>query len=119
MEKTNYKIIFIYIIIVILAALGGIYAKTHSIALSHMNFLEPFYSNNEPFQSYESCVGQFYPNWWCMRVPKQNEEENGYCRCGNGQMGTYQMGGKCFCYPNNPTFPYYTENKFFDYPSNN
>lgn len=111
-KKTNFKLIFIYICIIIAAAISGIIIKTHSIALSHLDFLEPF-------QSYESCVGQFYPDWWCMRVPKQNELENGFCNCGNGQMGTYQMGGKCFCYPNNPTFPYYTENKFFDYPSNN
>ena len=59
----------IYICIIIAAAISGIIIKTHSIALSHLDFLEPF-------QSYESCVGQFYPNWWCMRVPKQNELEN-------------------------------------------
>lgn len=104
----NLKLIMIYIIIIIAAAILGICLNTHTIALSHLDFLENF-------QSYESCVDQFYPSWWCMRVPKQNELENGYCNCGNGQMGTYQYDGKCFCYPNNPTFPYYTENKFFDY----
>lgn len=112
MFKSNLKLIFIYLFIIIFVAFGSFYANVNAIALSHMNILESF-------ESYDTCVGQFYPDWWCMRVPKQNERVNGFCHCGNGQMGTYQFDGKCFCYPNNPTFPYYTENKFFDYPSNN
>lgn len=111
MEISKLFTMIAYIIIIITIAISSIYLNTNSIALSHMDFLEPF-------ESYESCVGQFYPNWWCMRVPMQNELENGYCHCGNGQMGTFLMDGKCFCYPNNPTFPYYTENKFFDYSQN-
>ena len=113
MNKTNFKFMALYLFIIIIVATGSLYANVNSIALSHMNFLEPFE------MSYETCVDQFYPNWWCMRVPRQNERENGFCHCGNGQLGTYQFGGKCFCYPDNPMFPYYTENKFFDYPSNN
>jgi hypothetical protein len=111
MDKKTLKFMSLYLIIIIAVAFAGLYANIHSIALSHMDFLEPF-------ESYETCVGQFYPKWWCMRVPKQNERENGFCHCGNGQLGTYQYGGNCFCYPNNPTFPYYTENKFFDYSQN-
>ena len=111
MFKNAPMTMLIYIGLIIAIAIGGIYMNNNSIALSHLNILESF-------ESYESCVGQFYPDWWCMRVPKQNEGENGYCHCGNGQMGTFLFDGKCNCYPNNPTFPYYAENKFFDYPAN-
>lgn len=108
MKKNTNFLLALFLIIFITAFVSEMLGL-NAIALSHFK---------EPFESYETCVGQFYPDWWCMRVPKQNERENGYCHCGNGQMGTYQYNGNCFCYPNNPTFPYYTENKFFDYSQN-
>lgn len=108
--KKNTKFILALFLIIFITAFVSEMLGLNAIALSH--FKEPF------VQNFESCVDQFYPKWWCLRTPIQSGIDNGYCHCGNGQLGTYQMGGKCFCYPDNPTFPYYTENKFFDYPGN-
>ena len=63
--KNSPMTMLIYVMLIIAIAMGGIYINTNSIALSHLNILESFHS-------YDSCVGQFYPNEWCMNVQNQN-----------------------------------------------
>lgn len=109
MEKKIKSILFLLLIIV-LAIVSNVILGLNSVALSH--FKEGF------VESYDMCMNQLYPQWFCFRTPIQSSKEIGFCHCGNGQMGTFQFDGKCYCYPNNPTFPYYAENKFFDYPGN-
>ena len=50
-----------------------------------------------------------------MQTPIQSDLGPAYCNCANGQLGTYHMNGKCYCYPLNDTFPYYTDKLFHDY----
>ncbi len=69
----------------------------------------------ENFDSLTTCLNQGYPKDWCMQTPLQSDLSSEYCSCANGQLGSYHMNGKCYCYPFNPTFPYYTEKIFHDY----
>lgn len=69
----------------------------------------------EGYQSLTNCLDQGYPRDFCMQTPIQSVIDDGYCECGNGQLGTYRTENKCYCYPFNPTFPYYTEKVFRDY----
>ena len=69
----------------------------------------------EGYESLTSCLNQGYPKDWCMQTPLQSDLGPAYCECANGQLGSYHMNGKCYCYPFNPTFPYYTDKVFHDY----
>jgi hypothetical protein len=69
----------------------------------------------ENFDSLTTCMDQGYPKDWCMQTPLQSDLGSAYCNCANGRLGSYHMNGKCYCYPFNPTFPYYTDKIFHDY----
>ena len=69
----------------------------------------------EGYESLTNCIDQGYPKDWCLKTPIQSQIDDGYCYCGNGQLGTYRYGGKCYCAPFNLTFPYYPDKVFRDY----
>jgi len=60
--KPSIKTAFSFILLILIISLGGAYAGRNSIALSHLNIMESF-------ESYKNCVDQFYPKWWCLKVP--------------------------------------------------
>ena len=73
-------------------------------------------SIKEGYESYENCVRQGYPNTFCMRTPIKSKMGESYCKCANGEFGSFHIGdGKCYCYLYGPREPYYVENVFNDY----
>ena len=73
------------------------------------------YPRREGYESLTNCIDQGYPREWCLQTPIQSQIDDGYCYCGNGQLGTYRYGDKCYCSPVDLTAPYYVENTFRDY----
>jgi len=70
----------------------------------------------EGYESYENCVRQGYPNDFCMQTPIKSKLGESYCKCANGEYGSFHMGdGKCYCYLYGPRDPYYTQHVFHDY----
>ena len=70
----------------------------------------------ENFESYENCVRQGYPNSFCMQTPIISKVDYGYCKCANGEFGSYHVGdGKCYCSLYGPRPPYYTNHVFHDF----
>ena len=73
-------------------------------------------SIKEGYESYENCVRQGYPNNFCMQTPIKSMVDYGYCKCVNGEFGSYHMGdGKCYCSLYGPRPPYYTNPVFHDF----
>mgnify|MGYP006114276313 CR=1 FL=1 len=61
----------------------------------------------EPFESYENCVQQGYPNDFCLQTPIQSKVNYGYCKCVDGNFGSFHMDdGKCYCYLYNGLLPH-------------
>lgn len=69
----------------------------------------------EGYQNWEACVVQGYPKDWCLFTPEPTLPAEGYCKCINGQYGSYSVDGKCQCYLFNPLLPQYIEPLFRDY----
>ena len=65
-----------------------------SIFLAFVLFFEK--STIEGYESLTNCIDQGYPKDWCMKTPIQSQIDDGYCYCGNGQLGTFQYDGKCY-----------------------
>ncbi len=70
----------------------------------------------EGYESLTNCVDQGYPRSFCLKAPIQSVIGDGYCYCGNRQLGTRKSDGNCHCFPFNPTFPYYPAKTFRDFP---
>ena len=70
----------------------------------------------EGYQSLTNCLNQGYPNSFCLKTPIRSVIGDGYCNCANRQLGMRKSDGKCHCFPFNPTFPYYPQKTFRDFP---